>query len=218
MSLKKMLFQMPPGDATPPVSPETRVENHRRYTRAPLVLFGTCSLSDATSFPCHTRDLSAGGIAVFAPVHAQIGACASIRLERLGAFHGEVVRSFAGGFAIEIDAAPAVRDRLAEQIAWISTRSRLGVIEDYRYAAERPLRTTALRVADEERVVEVIDMSGNGVAIRTFRELSPGLRVTVGERRGRVLNAFEGGAAIEFLADGQYLPSADATLRAGARA
>src|SRR4051794_26217581 len=136
--------------------------NQRRYARAPLVMFGACSLSDATSFPCHTRDLSANGIAVFAPVHAQIGACASVRLERLGAFHGEVVRSFAGGFAIELESSPAVRHKLSEQIAWISTRSRLGLIEDWRCAAERPLRTIALRVADQERIVEVIDESRNG--------------------------------------------------------
>ncbi len=202
-----MILETPSGDATRPVSTEHGADNQRRYTRAPLVLFGTCSLSDATSFPRHTRDVSASGIAVFAPVHAQIGACASIRLERLGAFHGEVVRSFAGGFAIELEASPAVRNKLAEQIAWISTRSKLGVIEDYRYAAERPLRTVVLHVADQERVVEIIDMSGNGVAVRTFDDLTPGLRVTVGERRGRVLHIFEGGAAIEFVAGGKHFPA-----------
>jgi hypothetical protein len=207
MSLKQMILETPLGGATRPVSTEQGAHNQRRYIRAPLVLFGTCSLSDATSFPCHTRDVSASGIAVYAPVHAQIGACASIRLERLGSFHGEVVRSFAGGFAIEIEDSHSVRNRLAEQIAWISTRSKLGVIEDYRYAAERPLRTVALHVADIERVVDIIDMSRNGVAIRTFDDLTPGQRVTVGKMRGRVLNVFEGGAGIEFVAGGEHPPA-----------
>jgi hypothetical protein len=189
--------EAPLGDATPVIH---RVINQRRYIRAPLVLFGTCSLSDATSFPCHTRDLSASGIAVYAPVHAEIGACANIRLERLGAFYGEVVRSFAGGFAIELEDSPTLRHKLAEQIAWISTRSRLGVIEDYRFAAERPLRTTVLRIADQERTVEVIDESRSGVALKIFDDFPRGLRVSVGGRGGRVLYMFEGGVAIEFLA------------------
>lgn len=199
-------------DATPPESSERPPENQRRHRRAPLVLFGTCSLSDATSFPCHTRDLSASGIAVYAPVHAQIGACASIRLERIGAFSGEVVRSFAGGFAIELETSQAVRDRLAEQVDWIATRSKLGLIEDHRHRLDGPLRTVALRVADVERVVEVIDLSLNGVAIRTSDEFAPGLRLTVGKWSGRVLHGFEGGAAIEFTTGVKRLPSGEIDL------
>lgn len=200
------------SDATLLESSERRPENQRRHRRAPLVLFGSCSLSDATSFPCHTRDLSASGIAVFAPVHAQIGACASVRLERIGAFSGEVVRSFAGGFAIELEISQAAHDRLAEQIDWIATRSKLGLIEDHRHRPEGPVRTVVLRVADEERVAEIIDLSLNGVAIRTRDDFPPGLLLTVGKWRGRVLHGFEGGAAIEFTTGVKRLPSGEIDL------
>jgi hypothetical protein len=62
-----MMLEIPSDDATRSVSSGRRVVNQRRYVRAPLALFWTCSLSDATSFPCHRRDVSASGIAVFAP-------------------------------------------------------------------------------------------------------------------------------------------------------
>ena len=202
-----MPLDFAPPDAIAATSQAQTSGNQRRYARAPLVLFGTCSLSDATNFPCHTRDLSASGIAVYAPVHAETGACASIWLERLGEFMGEVARSFAGGFAIELEIPQSARDRLAEQLAWMSTRSALGLIEDERHVTELPLRTIALRFGDEERVAEVIDVSSNGVAIKTDEALPVGLRVTVGTRSGRVLHPIEGGAAIEFTTGVKRLPS-----------
>jgi hypothetical protein len=202
-----MLFQSSLHTAHAPALPLRPTENQRRHRRAPLVLFGTCSLSDATSFPCHTRDLSASGIAVYAPVHAQTGACASIALDRLGAFSGAVVRTYAGGFAIELDIGLPARETLAEQIAWMSVRSSLGVVEDYRYATARLMPTVTLQVAGKALLVQLIDASRNGVAIRTFESMAPGASVTVGRTQGRVLHVFPGGAAIEFIAAVTRLPS-----------
>jgi hypothetical protein len=202
-----MIFQTSLQTANAPALPLPPVQNQRRHKRAPLVLFGTCSLSDATNFPCHTRDLSASGIAVYAPVHAQTGARASIALERLGAFSGEVVRTYAGGFAIELEIGLEARETLAEQIAWMSFRSSLGVVEDYRFATARLMPTISMRVGGKSHLVQLIDASRNGVAIRTFETMAPGDRVTIGRTQGRVLHAFPGGAAIEFIAAVARLPS-----------
>jgi hypothetical protein len=202
-----MLFQTSSPTTHAPALPLPPIENQRRHKRAPLVLFGTCSLSDATSFPCHTRDLSASGIAVYAPVHAQTGARASIALERLGAFSGEVARTYAGGFAIELDIGIAARETLAEQLAWMSMRSSLGVVEDYRFATARLMPTVYMQVAGKTHAVQLIDASRNGVAIRTFETMAPGACVMIGKTQGRVLHVFPGGAAIEFMAAVTRLPS-----------
>lgn len=56
-------------------------------------------------------------------------------------------------FAIELEAWQTVRNRLAEQCAWISAPSKRGLVENNRCAPEDPLRPVALRFADDESAI-----------------------------------------------------------------
>ena len=75
----------------------------RRHARIPLVLFGRCRLLGAGSFPCHTKDVSASGVALYAPVAPQEGVRASVALDKIGEFDGEITRIFPGGFALAFE-------------------------------------------------------------------------------------------------------------------
>jgi hypothetical protein len=88
----------------------------RRHARISLVLFGRCRLTGAGSFPCNTQDVSAGGVALHASVAPPVGSRASVALDKIGEFEGEITRLFPGGFALSFDLGREQRLQLEQRL------------------------------------------------------------------------------------------------------
>ncbi len=77
-------------------------EDRRRHARLKIPLFGKYMLTDRRELPCQTIDVSAGGLALAAPVVGHIGQRVVVYLEHLGRLEGDIVRHLKDGFAIEL--------------------------------------------------------------------------------------------------------------------
>ena len=78
------------------------VPERRRHRRVPVSVFGRFMREDKQEYPCQVVNMSAGGMAVIAPVACAAGERVVAYLDNLGRIEGIVVRSFEGGFAVHI--------------------------------------------------------------------------------------------------------------------
>jgi hypothetical protein len=62
-------------------------------------------------------DASESGLALLGPERAAVGATVIVYVDGIGRFDGQIVRHFAGGFAIELgEGSPRSRDRIARLV------------------------------------------------------------------------------------------------------
>jgi PilZ domain len=158
-------------------------------------------LSSRQEFPCQSVDMSPGGLSLIAPVRGLIGERIVVYLDHIGRIEGQIVRHTALGLALSIAATIRKRDKLASQLTWLANRQILGLPEDRRHERIVP-RHTAVRVklpSGREVTARLIDVSLSGAALTLADRPDLGTTVTVGRTAGRVVRAFEGGIAIEFL-------------------
>jgi len=96
----------------------------RRHRRVPVDLAGRFMRENKQEYPCKVINMSAGGMALLAPVTCDDGERIVAYLDNLGRIEGIVVRSFDGGFAVRILASLYKRERIANLLTWLITRSR----------------------------------------------------------------------------------------------
>lgn len=182
-------------------TPSTQAKDLRRFARAPLYLLGRYMLADRLEYPCQTRNLSMGGVALYAPVLGAAGERVVLYLDQIGRLEGKVVRAFPSGFAMEFAIPGIKREKLAEQIGWLTSASALGLSEARKVDTGASPEITNLRLLTGETFrSEVIDVSLSGVSVKFDGKLPLGARIVAGKTLGRVVRNFEGGIAIEFLA------------------
>ena len=102
------------------------VPDRRRFRRVPVKLQGRFMAEDKREYPCEIINMSAGGMALLAPVSCRFGERIVAYLENLGRLEGVVARLFQGGFAVEIKASAQKRERIANLLTWYINRDRLG--------------------------------------------------------------------------------------------
>jgi hypothetical protein len=180
-------------------SPVEKGVESRLFQRAQIYLLGRFMLSDRVEYPCQTRDLSPGGALLYTPVQGRLGERVILYLQQIGRLEGVVVRLFRSGFAVEFQIPAIKRNKFADQIAWLTEQSSLG-LRDLRLkpATSAQEFTNLLLVTGEAFQVEVIDVSMSGIAVAFNGMLPLGARLHVGNTPGRVVRNFEGGIAIEF--------------------
>ena len=81
--------------------------DRRRFHRVEVDLGGRLMLADRREFPCVTKDISPGGVAINSTVRPGIGELVIVYLDVVGRIEGTVVRYFPNGFAMTISASPA---------------------------------------------------------------------------------------------------------------
>lgn len=175
------------------------VPDRRRFRRVPVNLHGRFMAEDKQEYPCEVTDMSAGGMALLAPVVVQPGERIVAYLENLGRLEGTVARVFAGGFAVEIKASAQKRERIANLLTWYANRSLLG-------GEERQHERFEPRIAAQKLILpngdvydcRVIDVSLSGASIATLIKPPVGSEVMLGRLRGRVVRHHQQGIAIQF--------------------
>ena len=149
-----------------------------------------------------TLDVSPGGVAFMSEETVEDGERIVAYLDEIGRVEGRVVREFEGGFAIVMRLPSAKRERLADQLTWLTNRHALGLPEDRRHERIRPdhIRTTLILPQGRELLATIIDVSRSGVALYLNSTLTNavGTPVTVGATQGRIVRLLANGAAVEF--------------------
>lgn len=172
----------------------------RRHQRVKISLLGRYMLADRREFPCQTIDMSPGGVALAAPMRAELGERVVVYLDNVGRIEGKVSRHMEDGFALELNVPLRKREKLADQLTWLANRAALGMPEDRRHERIEPrIRRATMRMENgEEYPVKLIDVSLSGAAMHVTIRPKMGALVTVGETVGRVVRHFDGGIALEF--------------------
>lgn len=178
--------------------------DRRRHRRVAVTLLGRFMRPNKQEFSCKLVDISVGGAAMYTPVEVEIGERILATFDHIGAIEGHVVRSFPGGFAIELQATQYKRDKLAAQITWLMNRHELGetaeVRRHERIAIANSKKQTTLKL-DEGVVisVDVLDFSMSGASIATNARPPLGREVQVGKLKARVVRHHEEGIGVEFM-------------------
>ncbi|MDB5651698.1 MAG: pilus assembly protein PilZ [Hyphomicrobiales bacterium] len=177
-------------------------DEKRRHSRVDVSLLGRYMLSDRREYPCQTRNMSPGGLALYAPTQGQIGERVLVYLDQLGRIEGLITRKMDNGFALSFSVPAAKREKLADQLTWLVNRTALGMPEDRRHERVSVANQRAIvrLTTGREYSSRIIDISLSGIAIEEREQLPIGTRVTVGQTPGRVVRHLTGGFAIEFLA------------------
>jgi hypothetical protein len=181
---------------------QARLFDNRLHHRVKLSLRGRYMREDRCEFDCRTADISPGGMALFGPSRPPIGERLVLHLEYLGRLEGAVVRHFENGFAVSLYATRYKREKLATRLTWLAHRD-AGELEDGRRHERMIPRRVEINIRLEDGrsyPARICDLSASGVALLVETVVGVGAMVYVGEHtRGRVVRAFEGGVAIEFL-------------------
>jgi hypothetical protein len=175
-------------------------DERRRFQRVRVNLLGRYMLPDRREFPCQVTDMSPGGMAVIAPVSAQVGDRVIAYVDHIGRLEGVVARQFQNGFAMTVSATTRKRDKLAAQLTWLANRHILNLPEDRRHGRFTPRNPAARLILPNGLNVacRVIDLSASGAALKTDQRPELGVLVTIGKATGRVVRHLEDGFAVEF--------------------
>jgi hypothetical protein len=176
-------------------------EERRRFQRVRVNLLGRYMLPDRREFPCQVIDMSPGGMALIAPVVAEIGDRVIAYVDHIGRLDGTVTRHLPNGFAMTVTATARKRDKLAAQLTWLANRHILGLPEDRRHNRVTPRNPTTRLVLPNGSivVVRITDISQSGAAIRSEHRPEVGSPVTIGKTPARVIRHLDDGFAVEFL-------------------
>ena len=180
---------------------DARPIERRRHQRVKVALLGRYMLADKREFPCQTINMSPGGVALFAPVKGDIGSRVVAYVDQIGRIEGHIVRHLDRGFALGLNVPLIKREKLADQLTWLANRQVLGMPEDRRYEriVPRNPRSTLRLENGHEYIVNLIDVSLSGAAVKADVQPPLGTLVTIGKTPGQIVRHFAGGIAVEFI-------------------
>ena len=176
-------------------------EERRRFQRVKVNLLGRYMLADRREYPCQVVNMSPGGMAVIAPVAANMGERVIAYIDHVGRLEGLVTRIFDNGFAMTIGATLRKRDKLAAQLTWLANRHLLASPEDRRHGRFVPKKPMTMLVLPNGVNIgcRLIDLSLSGAGVATDQRPAIGALVTLGKVQGRVVRHLEEGFAVEFV-------------------
>ena len=175
------------------------VPDRRKYRRVPVKLSGRFMTQDEQEYPCEVFNMSAGGMALRAPVNCLRGERIVAYLEHLGRLEGTVARTFEGGFAVELSCSAQKRERIANVLAWYANQETLGAVErrherfEPRIAAQKMIMPNG-----DVHDCHVIDVSLSGASVATSTKPPMDSVVVLGRLRCRVVRHHSRGIGIQF--------------------
>ncbi len=177
------------------------VPDRRRHRRVPVTVFGRFMREDKQEYPCQVINMSAGGMAMLAPLPCNIGERIVAYLDNLGRIEGIVVRCFDGGFGVRIVASLYKRERIANLLTWLINQKALGLGEERKHERVVPRINASKLILPNGEVhnCRVIDVSLSGASVACTVKPPAGTVVVLGRMRGRVVRHHEQGIALQFV-------------------
>jgi PilZ domain len=177
------------------------VPDRRKHRRVPVSVFGRFMREDKQEYPCQVINMSAGGMAILAPVRCEDGERIVAYLDNLGRIEGVVARAFEGGFAVRILASLHKRERIANLLTWLTNQKSLGLGEERQHERVVPRINTSKLILPNGDVhnCRVIDVSLSGASVACAVKPPEGTVVILGRMRGRVMRHHDQGVALQFV-------------------
>ncbi|HXG77831.1 MAG TPA: PilZ domain-containing protein [Methyloceanibacter sp.] len=177
------------------------VPDRRRHKRVPVKIFGRFMREDKQEYSCQVINMSAGGMAMLAPVACNVGERVVAYLDNLGRIEAIVVRNFERGFAARILATLYKRERIANLLTWLINQERLGLSEERKHERIVPRINASKLILPDGTVhnCRVIDVSLSGASIACPVKPDIGTMVILGRMRGRVVRHHDQGLALQFV-------------------
>jgi len=177
------------------------VPERRKHLRVPVNVFGRFMRENKQEYPCQVINMSAGGMALLAPVNCDVGERIVAYLDNLGRIEGIVVRPFEGGFAVRILASLYKRERIANLLTWLVNQKALGLGEERKHERVVPRINASKLILPNGEVhnCRVIDVSLSGASVACTVKPPEGTVVILGRMRGRVVRHHDQGMAIQFV-------------------
>jgi hypothetical protein len=174
------------------------VPDRRKYERVKLFLPGQLfnPLNEQSS-ECKVLNLSAGGAAVQCALSFPVGVSLVLYIENFGRFEGKTVIHGDGQLALEFSIGESKRSRLMEMLRSFAA----GGIGKMR-KSERTLSLVSGNITREngERIsCDVLDISLDGVSLRTRVRPPVGEIVNLGRTRGKVVRHHIDGIAVQYV-------------------
>lgn len=188
------------GSASARLRPEAKALDRRRHQRVEIHLLGRYMLADRQEYPCQVVDMSPGGLALIAPVRGADGERVVCYLDHIGRVEGIIARQMPNGFALQMTVPLLKREKLADQLTWLSNRHDLGMPEDRRHERIIPKMSRSIMLCSDgsSHAVKLIDISLSGAAIASETRPPVGSAVTIGKTPARVVRVSATGIAVEF--------------------
>jgi hypothetical protein len=177
----------------------TIVPDRRRFRRVAVTLFGRFMRENREEYPCQVTQMSAGGMALLAPVNCEEGEIVAY-LDHVGRIEGIVVRVVEGGFAVRILASAAKRERIVNLLTWLINQKSLGLSEERKHERVVPRISASKLILPNGDVhsCRVLDVSLSGASIACAVKPPIDTVVVLGRMRGRVVRHHDQGVAIKF--------------------
>jgi hypothetical protein len=173
----------------------------RKYERIQLFLPGQLfnPLNEQSS-ECKVLNLSAGGAAVQCDTDFPTGLSLVLYIENFGRFEGKTVIHGNGQLALEFSIGEAKRGRLKEMLSSFATSGVDGVSEFRKHVRVPSLVSGSITRENGEQIrCEVLDISLDGVSLRTRVRPAVGEVVNLGRARGRVTSHHPEGVIIQYV-------------------
>lgn len=154
------------------------------------------------TFACRTSRVSPFRMLVDVPVIGKIGDQISSYFGDFGRLEGHISDTTAGGFLFELSMDKAMRERMANQLAWLEKKEKDTSVRDVRKQARIIPATphSALTFVDGSiHNCIIIDMSVSGAAVSAGVQPAIGTPLAVGTCIGRVVRHLPDGFAVHFV-------------------
>lgn len=172
--------------------------DRRKYERIKLFLPGQLfNPINEQSAPCKVLNLSAGGAAVQCDTQFPAGLSLILYIENFGRFEGTTIVHKSGQLALEFAIGESKRGRLKEMIKTFAA----GGLPNMRQSERVPalVAGSITRENGEQIACEVLDISLDGVSLRTRTRPPVGEIVNLGRTRGRVVRHMIEGIAVQYV-------------------
>lgn len=184
-----------------PTSSPSAESDNRRYERVKLYLPGQL-FNPATqqSVDCKILNLSAGGAAIQCDSAFAEGLPLVLYAENFGRFEGKSIIHSDGQLALKFSIGENKRGRLTDMLKSFAAHGVAGVTQLRQHARIPTLVSGSIvRANGEIMACDVLDISLEGVSVRTKYRPPVGEIVNLGRTRGRVIRHHPDGIAVQYV-------------------
>jgi hypothetical protein len=182
-------------------SPELHTPENRQYERTKLYLPGQLfNPASEQSMDCKVLNLSAGGAAIqcaqsFAPDVPLV-----LYVENFGRFEGKTIVHADSQLALKFSIGESKRGRLSDMLRSFALHGVAGITQSRQHVRVPTLVSGSIVRANGQILsCDVLDISLEGVSVRTKIRPPVGEIVNLGRTRGRVVRHHEDGIAIQYV-------------------
>ena len=177
------------------------VHDKRKYERIKLFLPGHLfNPLNEQSIDCKVLNLSAGGAALQCDTEFPAGLTLVLYIENFGRFEGKSILHGNRQLALEFAIGESKRGRLAEMIKSFAVDGVAGITQLRKHARIPSLISGSITRQNGEHVCcDVLDISLDGVSLRTKTRPPIGEVVCLGRTRGRVVRHHPDGIAVQYV-------------------